>query len=623
MPQLISLFVLYSVVLLSFPGCSPSQRLAAVDRSAREHIAAQQQAGLGEQQPFSVTPAADQLRRRLLVEQQLPVAGPASFSSAELEPVAHWPALLLPKEKIPKQPATPLPGPVTAEIRLSLDQALQVAARNSREYQEQKEQLYRSALQLDYQRQDFAWQSSGSAEARYQQDRGSAAGTTEGTALSLVGGLARTLTNGISLTTQLGWDLVRMLAPAGISSSGLYGDASLTVPLLRGSGRHIVAEPLTQAERDVLYAVWQFERFKQTFVVDLASRYLAALQSADLLRNQAENYRSLIVASRRARRLAEAGKLPLIQVDQAQQNELRARDRWVAARQARVRSLDEIRNLLGLPPDAQVVLERTELQRLAAQIDQRLPNIFTSQAGQRNVPADAPVSLEPPDPAEAGPLEIGSAQAVRLALANRLDLRISQEQVTDAQRRVVVAADALRAELTLLGSAATGSGRSIAPNQPADSNRLDFDRGTYSALLTLDLPFDRRREAIGLRTAYLDLEAAVRSGQELEDRIKLQVRSDLRALEQARASLKVQDQAVRLAERRVRGTQLELQAGRSEIRDLLDAREDLLSARNALTAARVDYRLAELELQRDLGVLEVDNNGLWQEFSGELQDERG
>jgi outer membrane protein TolC len=620
MSRLISLLLLFSTIFFFF-GCSPSQRLAAVDRSARDHIAAQQQAGLGKEQPFSVTPAADQLRRRLLVEQQLPVVGPASFSSAELEPVPHWPGQTLPGP--PPSLDSPLPGPVDREIRLSLEQALQIAAQNSRAYQEQKENLYRSALALDFERHGFAWQASGSAEGRYRQDRGSAADTTEGTALSLVGGLARSLTNGISLTTQLGWDLVRMLAPAGISSSGLYGDASLTIPLLRGSGRHIVAEPLTQAERNVLYAVWQFERFKQTFVVELASRYLAALQSADLLRNQAENYRSLIVASRRARRLAEAGKLPLIQVDQAQQNELRARDRWVAARQARVRSLDEIRNLLGLPPDARVTLERTELKRLAEQINQRLPNLFTTGAVDRSGPADAPVALKPPDPTEAGPLEIGSAQAIRLALANRLDLRIGQEQVTDAQRRVVVAADALRAELTLLGTAATGSGRSIAPNQPADSNRLDFDAGTYSTLLTLDLPFDRRREAIGLRTAYLDLEAAMRSVQELEDRVKLEVRSDLRTLEQARASLKVQDRAVKLAERRVRGTQLELQAGRSEIRDLLDAREDQLSARNALTAAMVAYRLAELELQRDLGVLEVDNNGLWQEFSLELQDERG
>ena len=39
-----------------------------------------------------------------------------------------------------------------------------------------------------------------------------------------------------------------------------------------------------------------------------------------------------------------------------------------------------------------------------------------------------------------------------------------------------------------------------------------------------------------------------------------------------------------------------------------------------LTSAIVSYRIAELELQRDLGLLEVNEKGLWQEFSPEEID---
>ena len=612
---------LFSIVLLF--GCSASRHLQDVDRAAQTILREGQQTALGRTQPLAVGPAEEQLRRRLLVEQQLPVAGRASLGSKNLQPVPHWPEDEPPASRDPGTPPV-IPGPVAGEVSLSLDEALQVAARNSREYRERKETLYRSALALDFARQTFATTFSGALEGRYQQDRSATAeggDPVEGTALSLVGGLARTLTTGVSLTTQIGWDLVRMLQPGGLSSRSLYGDASITIPLLRGSGRHIVAEPVTQAERDVLYAIWDFERFKKSFVVDLAERYLAVLQTGDLLRNQEENYRSLVIASRRAQRLAEAGKLPRIQVDQAIQNELRARDRWISARQARARAVDDIRIVLGLPPDAAVTLERDEFRRLAQVLDERLPDLFDQARQVRSGSADAPVTLEPPDPAEAGPLEMDAAAAVRLALANRLDLRVAREEVRDAQRRVVVAADALRAELTLLGSAAAGSGRSIAARQPADNERLALSEATYEGLLTLDLPFDRRREAIDYRISYLDLEQAVRAVQQLEDQIKLQVRSDLRDLEQARASLKVQDRAVALAERRVRGTELELQAGRAQMRDLLDAREDLLSARNALTVAMVDYRLAELALQRDLGVLEVDADGLWHEYSSKGVDQ--
>ena len=88
----------------------------------------------------------------------------------------------------------------------------------------------------------------------------------------------------------------------------------------------------------------------------------------------------------------------------------------------------------------------------------------------------------------------------------------------------------------------------------------------------------------------------------------------LRTLLQARESYKIQAQAVALARRRVTSTNLFLQAGRAQIRDVLEAQESLVSAQNALTAALVDYRVAELELQRDMGVLAIDEKGLWREY---------
>jgi len=42
---------------------------------------------------------------------------------------------------------------------------------------------------------------------------------------------------------------------------------------------------------------------------------------------------------------------------------------------------------------------------------------------------------------------------------------------------------------------------------------------------------------------------------------------------------------------------------------------NLLVILSGLTAAIVNYRIAELELQRDMGVLRINEKGLWQEFS--------
>ena len=68
-----------------------------------------------------------------------------------------------------------------------------------------------------------------------------------------------------------------------------------------------------------------------------------------------------------------------------------------------------------------------------------------------------------------------------------------------------------------------------------------------------------------------------------------------------------------LAERRVRNNDLLLQAGRAEMRDVLEAQAALLSAQNALFSAIRSYRVRELELQKELGLLEVTIDGVWRE----------
>jgi len=187
--------------------------------------------------------------------------------------------------------------------------------------------------------------------------------------------------------------------------------------------------------------------------------------------------------------------------------------------------------------------------------------------------------------------------------------------VYDAQRAVVVAADALRAELSLLGSAAAGESRGLGSAGQPDNFDLDFEKGRYNALVSLDLPLERTREIITYRQSILSMERAVRDYQDLEDSIKNNVRTRLRTLLDSRASLQIQAQAVELADRRVKSTNLSLQAGRVIIRDVLEAQRALLSSQNSLTSAIVRYRTAELELQRDLDVLQVDETGLWKEFS--------
>jgi hypothetical protein len=91
--------------------------------------------------------------------------------------------------------------------------------------------------------------------------------------------------------------------------------ANLVQPLLRGAGTQIAAENLTQAERNVIYEVRNFSHYQNTFAVDVVSTYFRLLQQQDNVRNQYNNYLSLIAFREQAQDLA-VDRLAAIQADQ-------------------------------------------------------------------------------------------------------------------------------------------------------------------------------------------------------------------------------------------------------------------------------------------------------------------
>jgi outer membrane protein TolC len=131
----------------------------------------------------------------------------------------------------------------------------------------------------------------------------------------------------------------------------------------------------------------------------------------------------------------------------------------------------------------------------------------------------------------------------------------------------------------------------------------------------MDLPLDRTAERNAYRTSLLNLDGAARDLQQSEDQIKADVRADLADLLLASEQIRIQAKSVAVAQKRVDSTNLFLDAGRAQIRDVLDAQDSLVQAQNDLTTALMNYRLAELSLQRDMGVLEVNSDGLWREYA--------
>ena len=611
----------------SLTSCRARDYRRDADRVALDIIADKQAEALGHTEPFTIETPAETLRRRLLLDQHLPYASNASRGARDIELIDQWPDddYLEPrtdKDELVSSFATDQP------IQFSLTDALQVAAHESREYQDAKEHVFETALRLDLERDSFRSTWTGVLEGLYEArlerevtidseghtDLQTVAGQEQG---AVLGGSQR-LRNGMNFSGQIGLDLAAMLTQDRVFSRGVFADVTITIPLMRGSGTFVVSEPLTQAERDVVYAIYDFERFKREFAVSIASEYLGVLRQLDSVQNAEDNYRRAITSTRRTSRLADAGDIAEIQVGQSRQNELAARNQWVSAQAAYRRQLDSFKITLGLPTDAQVELDREELTALSKALGGLHMQEPAEGAGEEEqVPAaDAPIDLTPPGRGNPGRFEFDENEAIATALQHRLDLRVSIGRVYDAQRTVAVAADQLRADITLLGNGSAGARRTY-DSAGLDDAILRPDEGVYSALLTIDLPFERTSERNTYRTTLIRLEQAVRDVQALEDGIKLDVRNGLSRLLESRETILIQTEAVKVAERRVASTNLLLDAGRVEIRDVLEAQDALVTAQNALTAAYVNYRVYELAIQRDLGVLTVDHRGLWQEYTPE------
>ncbi|MDF1808725.1 MAG: TolC family protein [Phycisphaerales bacterium] len=611
---------LLSVVGLS-TGCrSPQSYRTEADTVTGEILDESWQKALGRtEEGFTIEPASDSLRRKLLMDQNLPMRSKASAGSSDDDPIEQWPDISYFEDRATQDSQSQLDDSKSRIPTIALIEALEIAATNSRLYQSQKETVYQTALRLDLERDDFRHTWSGMVDSVLSSSLGSGS-ETNGVVNQSSLDVSKRFKNGSQFMGLLAVDLAKLLNGSRGSSMGLSVDTSLSIPLLRGSGKFVVTEPLKQAERDVVYAIYEFERFKRTFAVQIASDYLTVLQQLDRVDNAVENYERVVSSTRRARRLADAGRLPEIQVDQSVQDELRARNSWISAVQGAEQVLDRFKITLGLPPDAKIQLDPAEFEvLLQSKRYERYLEHSPNDTLTDVPPADAPVVLVPPSIEDAGPMELHESDAILIALVNRLDLRVAVGEIVDAQRSVAIAADNLRADITLLGSASLGESRSLS-SADLDDAQVRTDRGFYSLLLGIDLPFERTAERNSYRNSLISYEQTIRRLQDIEDSVKFDIRSDLRSLLESRESIKIQAESVRVAQRRVDSTNLFLQAGRAEIRDLLESQNALNSAQDALTNAVVSYRIGELELQRDLGVLEVDSNGLWTEFNPQEYD---
>ncbi|MGL4554061.1 MAG: TolC family protein, partial [Gemmataceae bacterium] len=154
---------------------------------------------------------------------------------------------------------------------LKLEQAVELGLINSREYQTRREALYLAALPVTLERFAFAPQFF-AAETYFRErfGRGTPEGRINRVRWNSDFGVSKLFsTGGLLLLSFANRTVINIGAAPTTSVSTISLD--LIQPLLRGAGRAVTLEPLTQAERNLLYAVRDYAKFRQEFFVFIAA----------------------------------------------------------------------------------------------------------------------------------------------------------------------------------------------------------------------------------------------------------------------------------------------------------------------------------------------------------------
>jgi hypothetical protein len=252
-------------------GTGYLEMLAAYDKENRARIAKEEKARQEEDNPLGEAEVA--------IEKAVRAAGEAVPPEEQIryavERSGHELALPVTRDG-------PLPdpekraGPRPFRYIINLEQCVQLALINSREFQLRREQLYLATLPVTLERFSFAAQfqafgnaireRSGSETPQGEQNRWTTSATT---------GFGKLFSTGALLLTSFANQTVYNLGngPPTVSTSTISLD--LLQPLLRGGGKTVTLEPLTQMERNLLYSIRDYMKFRQEFFV-----FIAAGQSA-------------------------------------------------------------------------------------------------------------------------------------------------------------------------------------------------------------------------------------------------------------------------------------------------------------------------------------------------------
>ncbi len=310
----------------------------------------------------------------------------------------------------PAAPREPAPAARAPEV-YDLARTLATAVRQNRDFLSRREGLYQSGLSISLVRFQFGPQFAAAVSYLWPRREGG----PDAHSLDASFSASQILPTGGTLALSSGvgadWSFGQGAADPVYGTSAAV---TLTQPLLRGAGHDISHEALTQAERELVYSIRDFELFREAFSIQIAQRYFELTSQKKTLANEDRNYESAVFDRGKAEALQRVGRNAEQEVFRARRREIEAKDQLINAKAAYDRAVDEFKILLGIPTTTAIDL------------------------------------AESSPPYE--PVRFDVASAVAAARHNRLSLITERQRVEDTERALRIAENALLPDLALTAS---------------------------------------------------------------------------------------------------------------------------------------------------------------------------
>ena len=586
--------------------------------------------------------------------------------------------------------------------KVNMAQALTLSLINARVYQYQLEDLYLAALPVTLQRFSFTPQFIAGLSPVTPTIGPSTSPTAVGAGLAPAINPAnafsyRTRATGLGQQSLLNMGAVAAVGKsfdngakilAGVASQLVFNFTGVNprqptvqsfipiqavVPFLRGGGRAVTLEGLTQAERNLLYQIRYFAKFRQEFLIttltggstpnfttgvvtpgfsipdsgnlDPTTGYLNVVEDIAIVENNQRNVQTYEQFFRVYTELikGESSGLTQLQLDQLDANLQSARITLLQTRNQFRSDLDALKVQLGMPPDTPMMVDRRLTQRFSQvyndietwarkpgrqlselnSIAARLPDLEDINVDGRSCIAIFRDSSEQN-------LEDLLLSAERISLENRLDLMNLRATLYDAWRQIRVAANALKGVLNV-----TVTNQILTPANTGNTNPFAFldQAKQFSLVLNAELPLVRISERNNFMTQLINYQRQRRALQAQEDFQKLQLRNDVRGLQVAYLAYQIskrnfvlfarqKDQAFENIVAPPQGGGGAAAAGGAsnagtnasgavQTQNLTQAQNSLIGLENNLITQWYNYQQQRLLVYRDLGTLPYDE---WEAF---------